>query len=138
MKTLGFILGVVLLASCDVYYVDPVVPAPAYDPRDRFVGTFDVSEYSSTYDEYWEYGVSIYKSSRGQIVIDNFYNSDLSVYATTGSGNTFYIPWQTVNGYELQGDGYVDGSKIVITYKVRDTYTQGAAWDFCDATGWRY
>src|SRR5690349_8503087 len=78
MKTLVFVFSILLVAtSCEMYYVDPV---PVYDPRDQFVGSYDVNEYSSTYDEYWEYGVSIYKSS-GDIVIDNFYNSGLRVYA---------------------------------------------------------
>jgi hypothetical protein len=133
MKTLVFAIAVSLLAtSCDVYYVDPV---PVYDARDQFVGNYDINEYSSTYDEYWEYGMSIYKSS-GEIVIDNFYNSGLRVYANV-NGDRLYIPWQVVEGYELQGDGYVEGLKIVINYKVRDTYTQGSPWDFCNATGWR-
>lgn len=124
-----------VLVSCDVYYVEPVVPV--YDDRDQFVGTYDVSEYSATYDEHWEYGVSIYKRS-GEIVIDNFYNSGLRVYGNV-NGNTVRIPWQNVDGYEIQGDGYItDGSKLVLSYKVRDTYTQGSAWDFCDATGWKY
>lgn len=133
MKTLVYAVAILVLAtSCDVYYVDPV---PAYDPRDKFVGAYDINEYSSTYDEYWEYGVSIYKSGGDEIVIDNFYNSGLRVYATV-RGSQLYIPWQTIDGYELQGDGYISGNKLVITYKVRDTYTHGA-WDFCDASGWR-
>jgi hypothetical protein len=136
MKTLVLAFAVLFLAtSCDVYYVDPD-PVPVYDARDQFIGTFDITEYSSTYDEYWEYGLSIYKSGGGQIVIDNFYNSNMRVYANV-NGNKFYIPWQIVDGYELQGDGYISGNKLVFSYKVRDTYTAGAAWDFCDATGWR-
>lgn len=134
MKTLVFISAILLLASCDVYYVDPV---PVYDPRDQFVGTYDISEYSSTYDEYFEYGVSIYKSSGGQVVIDNFYNSGLRAYANV-NGSRVYIPWQNIDGYELQGEGYLAGTKLVINYKVRDTYTQNGAYDFCEATGWRY
>jgi len=134
MKTLVFVSAILLLASCDVYYVDPV---PVYDPRDQFVGTFDISEYSSTYDEYWEYGVSIYKSNGNQIVIQNFYNSDLNVYGYV-NGMNVKVPWQNVDGFELQGSGYVSGTKLIINYKVRDTYSQGGAWDFCDATGWRY
>jgi hypothetical protein len=135
MKTLVFLSALLVFAtSCDVYYVDPT-PVVVYDERDAFVGSYDLNEYSSTYDEYWEYGISIYKSSGGQIMIDNFYNSGLRVYADV-SGTSLYIPWQTVNGYEIKGDGFVEGSKITINYKVRDTYTQGAAWDFCNATGW--
>ena len=136
MKILVYFIAIMFLATaCDVYYVEPV-PVVVIDERDQFVGSYDVSEYSSTYDEYWEYGLSIYKSS-GQIVIDNFYNSGYRVYANV-NGNSLYIPWQKVNGYEISGEGYVEGSKLVLNYKVRDTYTAGSAWDFCDATGWRY
>lgn len=135
MKTLVFAFAIMLLAtSCDVYYVEPVVP---YDPRDRFVGNYSVSEYSSTYDEYWDYNISIYKSGRNDIVIDNFYNSGLRAYATV-SGNDFYVSWQTIDGYEVQGDGFIEGSKLTINYKIRDTYTSGSPWDFCSATGWLY
>ena len=136
MKTLMFILAMLVMVSCDVYYVEPT-PVVVYDARDQFIGDYDINEYSSTYDEYWEYGVTIDKSNRSDIVIDNFYNSGLKVYATV-NGNNLYIPWQTVNGYEISGDGYVEGSKLVINYKVRDTFTTGAPWDFCNATGWLY
>jgi hypothetical protein len=134
MKTLFFLSAVLLLASCDVYYVEPI---PVYDPRDQFVGGYDVSEYSSTYDEYWEYGVSVYKSGGTKVMIDNFYNSNLRVYGNV-DGTRIYIPWQNVDGYEIQGDGYIAGTKLVISYKVRDTYSDSGAWDFCQATGWRY
>lgn len=134
MKTLVFISAILLLASCDVYYVEP---EPVYDPRDQFTGSFDLSEYSSTYDEYWEYGVSIYKSGRGtDIVIDNFYNSGLRASGYI-SGTTVTIPWQKVDGYEIQGNGYISGDKLVLSYYVRDSYADYPAKDFCDATGWR-
>jgi len=134
MKTLIPVFAILLIAtSCETYYVEPVVP---YDPRDRFVGSYSLNEYSSTYDEYWEYGVSISKSQY-DLVIDNFYNSNLRVRAHV-NGNQLYIPWQTANGYELQGDGFVEGRKITINYKIRDTYTNGSPWDFCSATGWLY
>jgi hypothetical protein len=134
MKTLALSLVILFVASScgDVYYVEP---APRYDARNQFIGYYDVNEYSSTYDEYWQYGLTINKSQY-DLFIDNFYNSNLRVSATV-NGNQLYIPWQVVDGYELQGDGYVEGSKIVINYKVRDTYVSGSAWDFCSATGWR-
>lgn len=135
MKIILVFLAALLMVSCDVYYVDPD-PIVVYDDRDAFVGSYEVSEYSATYDEYWEYDVSIYKGG-GELVIDNFYNSGLRVYANV-NGSNFTIPWQTIDGYEIQGDGYVRGTKLVFNYKVRDKYAQGSAWDFCDATGWKY
>ena len=131
MKALVSVFAILFFAtSCgDIYYVEPVVP---YDPRDQFVGSYDINEYSSTYDEYWEYGVSIYKSQY-DLVIDNFYNSNLRVSAHV-NGNQIYIPWQLVDGYELQGDGSVQGGSITINYKIRDTYSSNSAWDFCSAS----
>jgi hypothetical protein len=133
-KLLGFILLVTFLASCDVIVVDP---QPAYDQRDKFTGNYDIEEYSSTYDEYWEYGLSIYKSGHGtDVMIDNFYNSGLRVYGNV-SGNRVYIPWQTVDGFEIQGEGFLNGSKLTLTYQVRDTYEHHSPNDFCSATGWK-
>ncbi|MEI9920747.1 MAG: hypothetical protein WDO14_18430 [Bacteroidota bacterium] len=134
MKTLLSVFAILLITTSCEYYVEPVVP---YDPRDQFTGSYSVHEYSSTYDEYWDYNVSIYKGAGGQIVIDNLYNSNLRVYANVNN-NRFYVNWQTADGYELSGDGFVDGTKVTINYKIRDTYTNGAPWDFCSATGWLY
>ncbi len=133
-KLLIFLSLVTFLASCDVIVVDP---QPAYDARDKFTGNYDIEEYSSTYDEYWEYGLSIYKSGYGnEIMLDNFYNSGLRVYGSV-TGNRVYIPWQTVNGYELQGDGFLNGNKLTLSYQVRDILERNSPYDFCSATGWR-
>jgi hypothetical protein len=134
MKTLVFIASLLFLASCDVYVVDP---EPIYDPRDQFTGAFDLSEYSSTYDESWEYGVSINKTSRGpEVIIDNFYNSGLRVTGIVEGGH-LNIPWQKIDGYEIQGNGFISGDKLTISYYVRDTFNDYPVKDFCDATGWR-
>jgi len=132
MKTLISVFAVLLFAtSCgDIYYVEP-----AYDPRDLVVGSYDINEYSSTYDEYWRYGVSIYKSQY-DVVIDNFYNSGLLVNAHI-NGNQIYIPWQSVDGYEIQGNGSIAGGSVSINYKIRDTYSPNPVWDFCNASGSR-
>jgi hypothetical protein len=133
-KLLVFILLVTSLASCDVIVVDP---EPAYDQRDKFTGNFDVEEYSSTYDEHWEYGLSVYKTGYGNgVILDNFYNSGLRVYGTV-TGNRVYIAWQTVDGFEIQGEGSLNGNKLMLNYQVRDTYEHHAPNDFCSATGWR-
>lgn len=136
MKTLVFISAVLLLASCDVYYVEP---EPVYDPRDQFAGSFDVSEYSSTYDENWEYGLTIFKSGSrsSEVILDNFYNSGLRVTAYV-TGSRLEIPWQIVDGYQVQGNGFITGDKITLSYYVRDTYADYPLKDFCDATGWRF
>jgi hypothetical protein len=136
MKTLVFISALVLLASCDVYVLDP---EPVYiDPRDQITGSFDVAEYSSTYDEHWEYGLSIYKTSGDgvSIIIDNFYNSGLRVNARLDQGQIF-IPMQLIDGYQIHGSGFISGDKLSLSYNVRDTYDHMSVKDFCNATGWR-
>ncbi|MEJ0033018.1 MAG: hypothetical protein WDO15_22890 [Bacteroidota bacterium] len=136
MKTLVSVFAILIFAtSCDFYYVEPV-PVIPYDPRDQFTGSYGVHEYSSTYDEYWDYNLQIYKN-QFDITIDNFYNTGLRVNAHV-NGNALYIPWQIVDGYELQGDGSVQGGSIIIDYKIRDTYTANSAWDFCSASGSLY
>jgi hypothetical protein len=136
MKTLFSVLAILIFAtSCNMYYVEPV-PVVPYDPRDQFTGKYSINEYSSTYDESWAYDMSIYKSQY-DLSIDNFYNTGLRVNAQV-NGTSLSIPWQIVDGYELQGDGFVEGSKITINYKIRDTYTNNSPWDFCSATGWLY
>ncbi len=107
MKKLAFFASLlVLVSSCDVIVVNP----QTYDARDRFIGTYQFEDYSTTYDEYWNYGVTIMKSGySNEIILNNFYNSGLNVYARV-SGNRLTIPWQRIDGYELQGNGTVDGN----------------------------
>jgi hypothetical protein len=136
MKTLVFVSALLVLASCDIYVVDP---EPVYiDYRDRFTGTFEISEYSSTYDEHWDYGMSIYKTSSdgASVVIENFYNSGLSVRASVDI-NAIYIPLQVVDGYQVHGSGTLSGGKLTIQYYVLDTFDYHGVKDYCNATGWR-
>lgn len=133
VRMVFFIAVTVLLTSCELYVVEP-----AFDSRDLFTGDYHINEYSSTFDEYWEYSLSIYKSGYGSdVMIENFYNSDLRVWATV-SGNRISIPWQTVDGYEISGSGYINGRNLTLNYNVRDTYTKFPVKDFCNSNGTRF
>lgn len=130
MKTfITFVFALVMLTSCDVYMVEPRI-----DHRDAIVGYYDMEEYSETYHEYVYYDFNISKSrhSSREIFLDNFYASDLHVYAYVDN-NYITIPFQIVNGYEIEGHGTLHrGSELQLYYTVSDIYHHGAT-DICDS-----
>src|SRR5688572_11989974 len=117
---------VVLLTSC---YFEEV--QPRYDDRDRIVGYYDVEEYSETYHDITYYSMKISKSGYyNEIYLNNFYAADIRVYATVDY-NTIRIPFQVVDGYEVEGTGTVYGSEINFNYRVKDLYSNSYT-DFCE------
>jgi hypothetical protein len=129
MKTTASLLFILLVAtSCDIILVEP-----AYDERNRIIGSYQLEEYSQTYNDYTMFYIYIRKSGIGQqVLIENFYNSDMDVLADY-QFDKIYINRQFVNGYEIEGVGTVYGNEIKFNYKVRDTYTNRPT-DFCNAT----
>jgi hypothetical protein len=129
MKTTASLLFILLVAtSCDIILVEP-----AYDERNRIIGSYQLEEYSQTYNDYTSFFIYIRKSGIGQqVLIENFYNSDMDVLADY-QFDKIYIDRQFVNGYEVEGVGTVYGNEIKFNYKVRDTYTNRPT-DFCNAT----
>ena len=127
MKRLILLLvPAVLLTSC---YFEEV--QPRYDDRDRVVGWYDMEEYSETYNDMTYYSIKISKSNfYNEIYLDNFYAADIRVYAVLDYNN-IRIPFQTVNGYEVEGTGTVHGSEISFNYRVKDLYGNSHA-DFCE------
>jgi len=136
MKTnvLLLIFGLVL-SSCEILVVEPM-----YDVRDQVTGSYRVEEYSQTYNEAIRFTIYIRKSGLGytsrEVIIENFYNANMDVYAEVSSGR-INIPRQFVGGYEIEGVGSIFLNEIQFNYKVRDTYTNRIA-DFCEATAWLY
>lgn len=124
--------ALLLLASCDVYYIEP-----RYDHRDKIVGYYDAEEYSETYNDNLYYNVRVSKSSHGsnEIYFSNFYGSDIRVYAYLDY-NTITIPFQVVDGYEIEGVGNVSGSDLSLSYRVKDRISNTRT-DFCDAMLYR-
>jgi hypothetical protein len=125
-------LLLVLLASCDITVIEP-----RYDYRDRLVGYYDVEEYSQTYNDYTYYSLHISKegSSGYTIYLDNFYAADISVYAYV-EGDKITIPYQTTDGFEIEGTGLMQGNNISLTYRVKDRYHDTRT-DFCELWGSR-
>ena len=133
MKRLLPILLVALIAtSCDVYYAEP-----RYDARDKVIGRYDVEEFSETYNQITAYSIYVRKSGyHREIYIDNFYASNIRVYAYLDY-DRITIPFQIVDGYEVEGAGTIYGSSLSLHYRVKDTFTNSYS-DFCETEAWRY
>ncbi|MCK6618251.1 MAG: hypothetical protein L6Q51_11475 [Cyclobacteriaceae bacterium] len=132
MKNIAFIAVLVGLSACEFYYYDPYA-----NPVSRIAGRYSVSEYSETYNVWYNYTIRIEPSGYNaqEVRIDNFYDAGVRVYATVS--NTKITIWrQTVNGYTVEGTGTVYGDEISFTYSVRDNRSN-AHTDFCEATASR-
>jgi hypothetical protein len=122
-------LFLVTLASCEVNYIEP-----RYDSRDRITGSYDIEEYSDTNNEYHYYRMSITKASGyDKIYINNFYDANISVYAYFND-NKITIPYQVIDGFEVEGTGTLFNSDFSISYRVKDRYNNYPS-DFGDMYG---
>lgn len=135
MKTLitaAFIL--VTLSSCSFYNIEE--QPYSYDHRVTVTGRYDVDEYSDTYDEYTYYSFSISEGyGRREIYINNFYGQGIEVVAYL-EGSVIDIPFQVVDGYEIEGHGLCYTDKLDLHYSVRDRYDHGYT-DYCDTEAFR-
>lgn len=132
MKNLiAFGVLIVVATSCTFYDVEP-----RYDSRDKFVGYYDVEEYSEKYHSTTFYEMRISRSRyNNEVYIDNFYAADIRVYATV-TFNDIRIPFQIVDGYEIEGSGTLYHNELNLTYRVKDTYDYSIA-DYCETVAWR-
>ena len=132
MKNLiSFTALVVLATSCTFYDVEP-----RYDSRDKFVGYYDVEEYSETFNDMTFYEMRISKSAYDrEIYLHNFYGADIRVYATVNF-DEIRIPYQVVDGYEIEGSGSIYRDELSLSYRVKDLYDDSVS-DFCETTAWR-
>jgi hypothetical protein len=130
-KLILFTVLIVLASSCTFYDVEP-----RYDSREKFVGYYDVEEYSETYDDitYYELRISMSRYDR-EVYLDNFYAADLRVYAIV-SLDDIRIPFQVVDGYEIEGSGRLYHDELTLSYRVKDTYSHSVA-DYCETVAWR-
>lgn len=90
------------------------------DERNKFLGLYEVHEYSLTHSsDNPAYETNIRKSGDepGQIIIFNFYNMSIDVYADV-DGNNISIPFQRNNVFEITGSGRLQGTLITLEYTV--------------------
>lgn len=129
-KLIGFAALVFLASSCVYYDVEP-----HYD-RDRFIGFYDVEEYSRTYKDRTFYEIQITRSRFDrEVYIDDLYIPGFRVYAKVDFDN-IRIPRQVIDGYEFEGSGSIIGNKLRLDYRVTDLYSYDPT-DYCEITAWR-
>lgn len=135
MKKLAFFLIVAVTLSSCMSYEEEI--RPRYDNRDRFVGHFEVEEYSKTYREYVYYNIYISKNGYGgdEVLLRDFY-AERTDFAGYVNGDRIDIPLQVSNGYELQGSGYIHAGQLYLDYRVYDVYGDSYV-DYCEAIAFR-
>lgn len=125
-----------MFTSCEVMVEQPV---PLIDPRERFTGYFEVEEYSKIIDIYTHYDIEIVKMAHypESVVIINFYGMGIDVAADI-EGQHLYIPYQSIDGFHVEGDGYISGNRLELSYSVHDHYAKHDFEDYCSSVAWRY
>jgi len=120
------------MTGCNITVVEP-----RYDSRDRITGYYDMEEYSHTYNDMTYYTVLVTKSGSdiNEVWLSNFYSVDIQVSAYV-HGSQITIPFQTVNGYEVEGVGTIHSdNSIDLNYTVHDRYNNTRT-DFCHTKAW--
>ncbi len=129
-KLILLIAFAAVFQACTIYDYES-----EFDNRDRIVGRYDVEEYSQTFNEITYYSIRISKGGYGdKIYLRNFYGVDITVYGFLRF-DRITIPYQVVNGYEIEGTGTVSGNELDLHYSVADLYSNSAT-DFCDTQAW--
>ena len=132
MKTLITFAFGLLLTSCTFYETVP----PRYDYRQAVIGEYDVEEYSDTYDDYTYYPMEIRLGySSDELFIHNFYGLNRPVVAYVNQ-TEITIPYQVIDGYEIQGSGHVNYDELHLQYSVYDRYHHSVT-DYCDTQAFR-
>lgn len=132
MKNLvSFSLLILLVASCSDHDAEP-----RYDSRDKFVGYYDVEEFSEVYRDITYYEMRITRSRyEREIYLDNFYDAGIRVYAIVRF-NDITIPLQEVHGFEVEGSGSLYHDELNLRYRVKDLYDHSIS-DYCETVAWR-
>lgn len=133
VRIISFFALLILVASCDIYYVEP-----RYDVRDQLVGKYDIEEFSATYNDITRYSFRIEKSgySGNEIIIKNFYGVGIRVRAIVNY-DRIEIPRQVIDGYETDGVGTIFNEEISLNYRVVDLYSNDPV-NYCETTAWLY
>ena len=101
------------------------------DDRNKFTGRYEVKEQSlETFVPREDYEVRIRKdlATIDQVLINNFYNLDVEVYALI-AGNVLTIPRQQHQVYEYEGSGNLSGNVITVEYTVSSAEGESGFFD---------
>lgn len=141
MKKHLLIFSMILLAfsSCEVIIVEEPIIVER-DPRNFFIGTYGVDEYSETFNVHSDYTIRVFKSAEyaESVIIGNFYGIGLDIIADVDyNGVDIYIPSQDTDGYHISGNGYLEGNRLILNYSVRDHFSHHPVTDYCSTVAWR-
>lgn len=118
---LGFLGIIIALTSCDGESSDD--DDDMVDPRDKFVGSWNVEEKASNDPAAVHYTANVdYSQNSAYIKIHNIYflSADEYVEALV-TGDNLTISPQTVCDFEISGSGrYVSGDKFTLDYQAED------------------
>jgi len=105
------LLSVAVLWSCD---------SDDDDERSKFIGRYEVEEQSlETHSPRDDYEVNIIRDTGSQslVIISNFYNYDVDVYARV-DGNEIFVEEEVHNVFEFNGSGTLSGTVLTMDYTV--------------------
>jgi hypothetical protein len=118
---------IIILASISFSSCEDVLDLLSDDPRDSFIGDWDVKE-ENTLKSTDYYIVSIEKSDSDStaVFINNFYaiNTSTSAKAIV-SGNNINIPSQSMSGFTIQGYGSIAGNGKTIDWSYTVNHNNG-------------
>jgi len=122
--------ALMFMTSCDITVIEP-----RYDHRDQVTGYYDIEEYSETFHDYTCYSIHVTKDSYygSTVYLNNFYGADITVKAYLDY-NDLTIPYQIIDGYEIEGTGRLYNDHLDMSYRVKDLY-QNSRTDFCSTYG---
>ena len=109
-----FILGILVLSSCEI----DIETSFVHDERNKFTGKYEIEEYSENTSSTLFYDIRIKKSRYPDniILISNFYDSDIEVFAEV-NGDRIFIPPQVVGFREIEGRGtWFGGGEMSLTF----------------------
>jgi hypothetical protein len=120
-------IAVIILMSLSISSCEDVLDLLSDDPRDSFVGDWDVKE-DNKLKSIDYYTVSIEKSGSDStaVLINNFYAISASTSARAiVSGYNITIPGQTMSGYTIQGYGSIAGNGKTIDWSYTVNHNNG-------------
>ena len=130
------VLGILFLSGCELNIESPFI----FDERNKFVGKYEVEEYSENTSLTLIYDIRIQKSRYPDniILISNFYDADIEVIGEVNE-DRFSIPPQRVGFREIEGRGtWFGGGEISMIFTVREIEIGPDFVDFLSCSTWQY
>lgn len=117
-KGFAFVFALLIITSgCHIVIEEP------YSPIYEIAGFYDVDEWSETVgiEDYYEVEVYRDRHNHNGIIIENFYNAGIRVFAEL-NGSRIRIPYQVSGNYEIEGYGTFYGDELELSYTVSDIH----------------